>query len=112
MLAGAGSIRQPLGFMSTIPDGAVVDLTDVPVAAGASSVASFYERVLAATWHLLDDGGWISVQSGTPDAFGEYQALPPIIDRIRRAHAADVERRAVYGPSYGEAAGFLSERKR
>jgi hypothetical protein len=40
------------------------------------------------------------------------QALPPIIDRIRRAHAADVERPAVYGPSYGEAAVFLSERTR
>jgi len=68
-------------------DGAVVDLTDVPVAAGASSVASFYERVLAATWHLLDDGGWISVQSGKPDAAGVSRSSTARLRSSTRAFA-------------------------
>lgn len=94
-------------------DAAIVDLTDVPVAPpGAGSVEEFYERVVSATFGLLPSGGWISVQAGTPAASGGYRELPPIIDEILRGHAASVDRRDVYLPSYGEAAVFLSARKR
>lgn len=57
-------------------DAAIVDLTDVPVAAKSRPVASFYERVLAATCGLLGAGSWLSVQARTPEAVGASSSFP------------------------------------
>lgn len=90
-------------------DSAIIDLTDVPVVPpGAASVDEFYERVISSMFELLPDGGWISVQAGTPAASGGHLELASIVTRILRRHAPAVERRDVYLPSYGEAAVLLS----
>lgn len=93
-------------------DAVIIDLTDDPVAPpGADSVEDFYERIVSATFELLSNGGWISVQSGTPAASEGYRELAPIVAEVLLRHASAIERRDVYLPSYGEAAVFLSARK-
>lgn len=95
-------------------DGIICDLTDVPIGTKKEEkeFRGFFEKIIFFSESRLEEGGWISVQSGASSAAEGFVDESSIIEKILKGNSLkDITRSDVFIPSYGESCAFLFGKK-
>lgn len=93
-------------------DGIICDLTDSPVGANEQSkYEHFYDEIFQKAAKLLNEGGWISVQSGASEVSEGFIDQVNLMESLLRQYFPEVQREDVLIPSYGEPCAFLFSKK-